>query len=161
MRLSVFALVAACLWMPAAQAAKKDTKLVAVADVKAALDKGEKVVVVDANNKSTRTKKGIVPGAVLLTHYKTFPMSELPADKDQRLIFYCASERCRASYQAAARASDAGYKDVAVMNAGIAGWTNAGYATAKANEAKPPAPKPAPKPAPTSRADSDDEGGGC
>jgi len=49
------------------------------------------VTVVDANGAEFRTREGIVPGAVLLSNYKTYePAKELPARKDARLVFYCA-----------------------------------------------------------------------
>lgn len=81
---------------------------------------------IDANGAPTRSRVGVVPGAVLLSDYETFAMSELPADKRKKLVFYCANEQCHASHEAAARAIDAGYKDVACMPAGIAGWVKAG-----------------------------------
>ena len=46
-----------------------------------------------------------------------------------KVVFYCANEQCGASHKAAARAVLAGWSDVAVMPAGIAGWKNAGKPT--------------------------------
>ncbi|MBP6628092.1 MAG: hypothetical protein KBG28_05210 [Kofleriaceae bacterium] len=81
---------------------------------------------VDANGDGTRKKLGTVPGATLLSEYDTYPISQLPPDKQRRLVFYCANEQCGASHEAAARAITAGYKDVRVLPAGIAGWVKAG-----------------------------------
>ena len=55
---------------------------------------------------------------------------ELPADKNAKLVFYCANTMCKASEQAANRALEAGYVDVAVLPDGIMGWKSAGQKTA-------------------------------
>ena len=50
-----------------------------------------KVTIVDANGAEFRAREGIVPGAVLLSNYKTYEVEkELPPRKDARLVFYCA-----------------------------------------------------------------------
>ena len=82
--------------------------------------------VVDANGAPTRQRMGVIPGATLLTDYEQYAVSELPADKSKTLVFYCANEHCGASHVAAERALTAGYTDVKVLPAGIAGWRKAG-----------------------------------
>ena len=86
---------------------------------------------VDANGQKTRKDVGFIPGAVLLTDYETYAASELPADKGQPLVFYCANEQCGASHEAAAKAVSLGYKNVKVLPAGIMGWTSAGQRVEK------------------------------
>ncbi|MEZ4364187.1 MAG: rhodanese-like domain-containing protein [Kofleriaceae bacterium] len=86
---------------------------------------------VDANGPGTRKRLGTIPGAVLLTDFEAFALSELPADKARGLVFYCANEHCGASHAAAERARLAGYTDVKVLPAGIAGWAKAGKPTIK------------------------------
>jgi rhodanese-related sulfurtransferase len=81
---------------------------------------------VDANNATTRERMGVVPGAVRLTSYDQFELGELPPDRQRKLIFYCANTQCTASHTAAERARTAGWSDVGVMPAGIAGWVLAG-----------------------------------
>lgn len=84
-------------------------------------------VAVDANGASTRSKHGTVPGAILLSDYKAYePGRELPEDKDQRLVFYCANTMCGAAPAAAQKAQAAGYEHVSVMKEGIMGWAKAG-----------------------------------
>ena len=51
-----------------------------------------KVVAVDVNGDATRKKMGVVPGAVLLTDDENFAPTELPADKNTKLVFYCRNE---------------------------------------------------------------------
>ncbi|MBK9030000.1 MAG: rhodanese-like domain-containing protein [Myxococcales bacterium] len=86
---------------------------------------------VDANGTKTRKDVGFIPGAVLLTDYETYAASELPADKAEPLVFYCANTQCGASHEAAAKAVAMGYKDVKVLPAGIMGWTEAGQRVEK------------------------------
>ena len=84
-----------------------------------------KVVVLDANNEQARAEAGMVPGAVKLSSYNQYNLAELPTDKNTTLVFYCYNIYCQASHMAAARALQAGYKDVRVMKAGIVGWNAA------------------------------------
>lgn len=84
---------------------------------------------VDANGPGTRQKLGVIPGAVLLSDYEAFLPSELPADKSKGLVFYCANQQCGASHEAAEKAITAGYRNVRVLPAGIAGWRQAGKPT--------------------------------
>jgi rhodanese-related sulfurtransferase len=67
---------------------------------------------------------------VLLSSSRQYALSELPAAKETKLVFYCGGTACRASDSAAKRAADAGYADVSVMRAGIRGWKSAGQTTA-------------------------------
>jgi rhodanese-related sulfurtransferase len=83
-------------------------------------------VAVDANSADTRKELGVVPNAILLSNYRTFDASELPADKGKKLVFYCGSEACMSAPKAAEVAQAAGYTDVNVMRSGIKGWVGAG-----------------------------------
>lgn len=97
----------------------------------AALKQQSKAVVYDANSAETRQAAGVIPGAKLLTSaVKYEPAKELPANKSDKIVFYCMNEMCGASHQAAKKASEAGYTDVAVLPAGIQGWKAAGQPTA-------------------------------
>lgn len=87
---------------------------------------------VDVNGKDTRAKVGMVPGAVQLA--SASDVSALPKDKDGSLVFYCYNTNCGASDRAAEKASEAGYKNVAVMKAGIKGWVKAGQTVEKLKE---------------------------
>jgi rhodanese-related sulfurtransferase len=99
-----------------------------VDEVAAQLAKGE-CQPVDANGAPTRQKLGVLPGAVLLSDSEAFQLAELPADKSKELVFYCANTQCGASTQAAEKAIAAGYANVKIMPAGIAGWVKAGRKT--------------------------------
>jgi rhodanese-related sulfurtransferase len=81
-----------------------------------------RVAILDANSDDVRKDKGVVPGAVRLSSYDKYALSELPQDKDTLLIFYCYNWLCTASDEAADRAIKAGYNNVARMREGITGW---------------------------------------
>jgi rhodanese-related sulfurtransferase len=94
-----------------------------------ALRAANKVTAVDANNEIARSRFGSIPGAIMLSSYGGYDVKELPKDHHQKLVFYCANEKCMASHTAAHKAIDAGYKDVNVLPAGIMGWRDAGQPT--------------------------------
>ena len=96
----------------------------------AKLSSAKQAVVLDANSNDFRAKNGVIPGAILLTSSSEFAASELPAKKDTKLVFYCASSMCGASHGAATKAVQAGYTDVAVLPDGLMGWKSAGQKTA-------------------------------
>ena len=112
---------------PAAAQPAKPVAEVTVSDVQSFIQ-AKSASVFDANDPDTRKQYGVVPGATLLAGHD-YPLSELPATKTDKLVFYCGGTQCRASDAAAARAASAGYTDVNVMRAGIRGWKDAGQAT--------------------------------
>lgn len=129
--LAAFAVTgAACSKDQAKPAAKAEPATVSVDELAKQLD-AKAARPVDANGDKTRKDVGFIPGAVLLTDYETYAATELPADKAQPLVFYCANEQCGASHEAAAKAMSLGYKDVRVLTAGIMGWTQAGQRVEK------------------------------
>ena len=131
MRIAV-AVAAAALLVPFAalacedHAPKAQAKVLPLNEAKE-LQKAGKVAFLDANNKDTRAKFGVIPGATLLTSFNEYdPTKELPKAKDAKLVFYCASTKCTASDKAAEKALEAGYTDVNILREGIAGWKEAG-----------------------------------
>ena len=87
---------------------------------------------VDANGTRTRETHGSIPGAILLTSATKYDTAkELPADKASKLVFYCTNSWCSAAESAARRALEAGFQDVSVLPAGIAGWKEAGQKTTR------------------------------
>jgi rhodanese-related sulfurtransferase len=88
------------------------------------------ISIFDANDTDVRKEYGTVPGAVLLSSYNQYALSELPVNKQQQLIFYCYNSFCTASDEAADRAIKAGYTQVWRMRDGITGWKD--YQTKRA-----------------------------
>lgn len=99
-------------------------KEVSVAEVRHSLD-AQDLIVVDANTTGVRKSEGVLPGAIKLSSFDQYALTELPADKRAQLVFYCYSPQCTASDVAAERAIHAGYQNVRVLRAGITGWNAA------------------------------------
>lgn len=55
-------------------------------------DTAHPVHLFDANGDAFRKRYGVIPGAAMLSHFKKYALSELPADKAAALVFYCANE---------------------------------------------------------------------
>ena len=109
---------------PAADASAEGWKPVSVDDVAQKVAASEpKTFVFDCNQKETFAS-GHVPKAKWLEHNK-LDAAALPGEKDATLIFYCGSEKCMASHDAAKAAHALGYSNVYVMTAGIKGWKDA------------------------------------
>lgn len=101
-------------------------KEISVQQVQQFIDsKVKNVAILDANNEDARKDAGVVLGAILLTSYNKYALTELPKDKNTTLVFYCYNSYCQASNLAAQRAIGVGYKDARVMKAGIVGWNAA------------------------------------
>ncbi len=85
--------------------------------------KTEPCAVIDVNSHGSWTKAH-VPGAKNLdpAEYST---SELPAEKNAFLVFYCSNPLCMKAPNAARHAKSIGYNNVHVMSAGISGWLTA------------------------------------
>ena len=52
---------------------------------------------------------------------------ELPEDKERIIVFYCLGTKCVASWRAAEKAVELGYKNVYAFREGLPGWEKAGY----------------------------------
>jgi len=123
--LAAVALAAVALAAFPAIACDKEATKVTVAEL-SSLKKAKAVAVLDANDRENRAKMGIIPGAILLTGFEDYSLSQLPKSKSTKLVFYCANTMCTASEAAAQRAIAAGYTDVATLPVGIKGWAEAG-----------------------------------
>lgn len=54
---------------------------------------------------------------------------QLPADKSQKIVFYCLGIKCTASWRAADKAVKLGYENVYAFREGLPAWKKAGYPT--------------------------------
>lgn len=67
-------------------------KLLHVAELVALQKTDARVQLYDANDPEFRAQNGIIPGAHLLTSYRSYDAAkELPKDKATPLVFYCSS----------------------------------------------------------------------
>ena|SRR5450432_765869 len=87
----------------------------------------EPVSVIDVNSRQSWIKAR-VPGASNLDP-AVYKDSDLPAEKNDVLVFYCSNPMCRKAPNAARRAKKIGYSNVQVMSAGISGWLAANLPT--------------------------------
>ncbi|ALJ21476.1 rhodanese-like domain-containing protein [Microbacterium sp. No. 7] len=96
--------------------------VVSIEDVEGFIADGSRTIV-DVNS-AERYAEGHVPGALHVD--KTNLEAELPADRSAGLVFYCGGPTCQAAPNAARVAASIGYENVAVLSAGISGWTESG-----------------------------------
>ncbi|HTD28993.1 MAG TPA: rhodanese-like domain-containing protein [Xanthomonadaceae bacterium] len=87
----------------------------------------EPSVVIDVNSRQSWIKTH-VPGASNLDPVG-YRDSDLPADKNTVLVFYCSNPMCMKAPNAARRAKKMGFNNVHVMPAGISGWLAANLPT--------------------------------
>ncbi|MEP2448156.1 MAG: rhodanese-like domain-containing protein [Balneola sp.] len=85
----------------------------------------ENVHVFDMND-SSRWQQTHIPGAQNLDP-NSFSESDLNADKNSTLVFYCSNPMCRKAPNAAKKVKGMGFNDVRVLSAGITGWMSDGY----------------------------------
>ena len=70
--------------------AKDDVKIASITiDDADKLLAAKQATAVDCNGAPTRKRMGTIPGAILVTDDEAFAASELPADKQSKLVFYC------------------------------------------------------------------------
>jgi rhodanese-related sulfurtransferase len=87
----------------------------------------ESLTIVDVNAlHSWRSAR--IPGAIHLP--VEFDGAALPQDPSAGIVFYCSNPLCRKAPIAAKRAEKMGYSNVAVLSAGITGWTRGRFPVA-------------------------------
>ncbi|MFC1503102.1 rhodanese-like domain-containing protein [Pseudomonadota bacterium] len=121
-------------------------QLINTEKVKALLDDGKDVLIIDAMPFKDSYKKQHIPTAQQFL----FPVSSMPewnnaetngqseqdftqmlgADKDKMLVFYCGFVKCGRSHNAATWAVKLGYNNVYRYPGGIYAWKGAGFKTA-------------------------------
>ena len=102
----------------------KEDRYVPAADVKAALDKGAKMVIVDARPPSDWLHVHI-PGAISIPYYDMKMIDQLPTDGTW-VLTYCACPH-HASGIVLDELRKRGFKNSAVIDEGILGWQRAGF----------------------------------
>ncbi len=100
-------------------------------DLKAALDKGEKVVVVDARSTEAFAREHI-PGAVNLPHRAMTRESAAGLDKTALVVTYCDGIGCNASTKGAIKLLELGFR-VKELIGGLEWWKKDGYDTSAAS----------------------------
>lgn len=109
------------------QETKAAIKQVSLEDLKARLESGEKITLVDVREKD-EWRQGYIPGAIHLPRgfLEMQATSRLP-DKKAKIITYCAGG-IRSAFAAKAL-MDLGYEDVESANPGFGDWKDKGFPT--------------------------------
>lgn len=95
-------------------------------DLKAKLDRGDKVALVEALPAKYYEDKHL-PGAINIPHDQVDALAPgLLPDKTAEIVVYCASGPCRNSAIAAGRLAEIGYTNVRDYHEGKADWIEAG-----------------------------------
>jgi rhodanese-related sulfurtransferase len=97
------------------------------ADLRAALDRGEKIIVVDARSAPTCQEEHI-PGAVHLPHRAMTAESTRDLDRSALYVVYCDGIGCNASTKGALNLSRLGFRVKELMG-GLDWWKRDGYPT--------------------------------
>ena len=90
--LALAAVSTACEKKSDPSASKEEQFKTLTVDEVAAQLEAKQITPVDCNGEGTRKKMGVVPGAILITDEEAYGPSELPADKNTKLVFYCSKE---------------------------------------------------------------------
>lgn len=109
--------------------AKAEVKKVTAADVKDAIDKKEKAVILDVRDPGEYTA-GHLPGAINVSRGKLeFTVWDNIPDKDAKIYVYCLT--AARSALATKTLNDLGYKNAVLMDAHFEAWVKAGYPVAR------------------------------
>jgi rhodanese-related sulfurtransferase len=117
-------LVAACGATPQAAAPQAGFTTITVADLKARLDGGEDLLVLDVRTPEEYAQDGHIAGSTLI------PLQELAQregelEKDQAIACFCRSGN--RSRTACEQLAGAGFTNLVNVDGGIRAWTAAGY----------------------------------
>ena len=105
--------------------AKAAIKVVTAADVKAAIDKKEKAVILDVRDPDEYAA-GHLPGAINVSRGTLeWGIWSKVSDQSTKIYVYCSA--VRRSPLATKTLNDLGYKNAVLMDAKFEDWINAGY----------------------------------
>jgi len=121
-RIRIISPVVAALLSVAGAAAASDFAVATTDEVKKFMDQKEKMVLIDARTPEEYREAHII-GAVNIPE-KDFEKAatQLPADKDTLLIFYCNGVKCGKSKRVAQKVEPLGYTAVLIYKEGIPVW---------------------------------------
>jgi rhodanese-related sulfurtransferase len=117
-------LVAACAPAPQTAAPAGDFTTISVGDLKARLDAGDQLLVLDVRTPEEYAQDGHIAGSTLI------PLQELPQrmgelEKGQAIACFCRSGN--RSRTACEQLAQAGFTNLVNVDGGIGAWTAAGY----------------------------------
>ena len=98
-------------------------------DLQSALDRGEKIIVIDARSLASFQQEHI-PGAISLPHRTMTEASTRPFDRLALFMIYCDGIGCNASTKGALNMARLGFR-VKELIGGLDWWKRDGYPTEK------------------------------
>jgi rhodanese-related sulfurtransferase len=98
-------------------------------EVKKMMDAKEDFVLADALSPIEFAEERIAGSVNLSPTAIRSGKAKLPADKAEKLVFYCKGPKCTKSIKSAGLAQKLGYTNVAVYNEGLPEWVKRGYPT--------------------------------
>ncbi len=117
--------------------------LIATAELKALLESGEPILLVDTMPTASSYNQGHIPGAVnfvfpkvVIDEWNADSMGDrtiaeyetlLGTDKARKIVFYCGYVKCPRSHNGAVFAQELGYTNIFRYPGGIDAWRGAGY----------------------------------
>ncbi len=107
-----------------------------VQEVKAYLDGGEKVLLLNPLS-DIEFGENYIPGSVNIPCHLLASSTELPQDKAAPIITYCLGPKCIFYKQAAIELAKMGYTNVMTFKGGIPDWVKAGYPLEQKNTIAP------------------------
>jgi rhodanese-related sulfurtransferase len=97
-------------------------------ELKDKMDRGDAFVLVDVLSRGSYEKEHI-KGAISLPEKETEQPAEQILDRDDEIITYCASARCKASTRVAEKLQEKAFTRVLEYKGGIRHWKNADLPT--------------------------------
>jgi phage shock protein E len=117
-----------------APAADGDVLLIEVTEVHEKLGRSAPLLVIDARGRADYELEH-VPDAVNVPLPKIAAAGQLPGvPRDYEIAVYCSAETCPLSREAVRALMSFGYTNVKDMRAGLVGWKQAGFRTARGKE---------------------------
>jgi rhodanese-related sulfurtransferase len=117
-----------------APAADGDVLLIDVTEVRAKMTANAPLLLIDARGRSEYELEHL-PGAVNVPLPKIATAGKLPGvPRDYEIVVYCSAEACPLSREAVRALVSFGYTNVKDMRAGLIGWKQAGFETARGKE---------------------------
>ena len=104
-------------------------KMISAQDLKARLDSGDDIMVVDTLVPE-HFERMHIPGAKQACVYEINfmdQMAEIAPDKSALLVLYGSSPHTHTAFSAEEKLERAGYANVLVLQGGLQGWREAGY----------------------------------
>ncbi|MBF0101711.1 MAG: rhodanese-like domain-containing protein [Desulfobacterales bacterium] len=104
----------------------KDFPNLTVQELKAKLDSGEKLFLLNPLN-DLEFNESHIPGSINIPLQELATTDKLPADRNTLIVSYCLGTQCIMYKKAAEQLAEMGFTNIMTCRDGIPGWVAAGY----------------------------------